>query len=92
MNLLLALVIAVQTTVDPLLGRLVGRWTGTGMVLNQPSRIEMSWSVELGGQFVRLIFRNEMPKSLFEGTRITAPWARAAIAVCGLTIPACFAR
>ena len=67
MNLLLALVFAVQTTVDPLLARLVGRWTGTGMVLNQPSRIEMSWSAELGGQFVRLTFRNEMPKSLFEG-------------------------
>jgi hypothetical protein len=67
MNLLLALVFAVQTTVDPLLMRLVGQWTGTGMVLNQPSKIEMSWSAELGGQFVRLTFRNEMPKSVFEG-------------------------
>jgi hypothetical protein len=67
MNLLLALVIALQTGVDPLLFRLVGQWIGTGTVLNQPSRIEMSWSAELGGQFVRLTFRNEMPKSLFEG-------------------------
>ena len=67
MNLLLALVLALQATVDPMLSRLVGRWSGTGTVLNQPSRIEMSWSAELGGQFVRLTFRNEMPKSLFEG-------------------------
>jgi hypothetical protein len=57
----------VQTTVDPLLARLVGQWTGAGMVLGQPSKIEMSWSAELGGQFVRLTFRNEMPTSLFEG-------------------------
>jgi hypothetical protein len=67
MNLLLALVFAMQTTVDPLMLRLVGQWTGTGMVLNQPSKIEMSWSAVLGGQFVRLTFRNEMPKALFEG-------------------------
>jgi hypothetical protein len=67
MNLLLALVFAVQATLDPLLMRLVGQWAGTGTVLNQPSRIEMSWSAELGGQFVRLTFRNEMPKSVFEG-------------------------
>ena len=67
MNLLLALILAVQTAVDPLLVRLVGRWTGTGTVVNQPSKIEMSWSAELGGQFVRLTFRNEMPKSTFEG-------------------------
>ena len=49
------------------MSRLVGQWTGTGTVLNQPSKIEMSWSAELGGQFVRLTFRNQMPKSLFEG-------------------------
>ena len=67
MHLLLALVLALQTTVDPLLSRLLGEWSGTGTVLNQPSKIEMSWSAELGGQFVRLTFRNEMPKSLFEG-------------------------
>ncbi len=67
MTLMLALVLAMQTTIDPLLSRLVGQWSGTGTVLNQPSKIEMSWSAELGGQFVRLTFRNEMPKSLFEG-------------------------
>ncbi len=67
MHLLLALVLALQTTVDPLLSRLLGEWSGTGTVLSQPSKIEMSWSAELGGQFVRLTFRNEMPKSLFEG-------------------------
>ena len=54
MNLMLALVLALQTTLDPLLSRLVGQWSGTGTVLNQPSKIEMSWSAELGGQFVRL--------------------------------------
>ena len=67
MNLLLALLFAVQATPDPLLVRLIGHWTGTGTVLNQPSKIEMVWSAELGGQFVRLAFRNEMPKSVFEG-------------------------
>ncbi len=93
MNLMLALVLTLQTTVDPLLSRLVGQWSGTGTVLNQPSKIEMSWSAVLGGQFVRLTFRNEMPKSLFEGHGITARWATlrlrsgqsAVIAVCGLT-------
>lgn len=34
MNLLLALVIAFQTNVDPLLSRFVGQWSGTGTVLN----------------------------------------------------------
>ena len=67
MHLLLALVLSLQPTADPLLSRLVGQWTGTGTVLNQPSKIEMSWSAELGGQFVRLTFRNQMPTSLFEG-------------------------
>jgi hypothetical protein len=67
MNLLLALALTLQVTVDPLLSRLVGQWSGTGTVLNQPSKIEMSWTSELGGQFVKLTFRNEMPKSVFEG-------------------------
>ena len=72
MNLLLAVTIAVvQTAADPLLSRLAGRWSGTGTVLNQPSKIDMSWSWELGGRFIRLTFRNEMgaaPKiSVFEG-------------------------
>ena len=35
MNLLLALVLAMQTTADPLLSRRVGQWSGTGTVLNQ---------------------------------------------------------
>ena len=68
MHLLLALVLlAAQPAPDPLLSRLAGQWSGTGTVLNQPSQIEMSWSWELGGQFLRLTFRNEMPKSVFEG-------------------------
>jgi hypothetical protein len=56
---------------DPLLSRLAGDWTGTGTVLEQPSRIRMSWTWELGGQFLRLAFRNEMgaaPQArVFEG-------------------------
>ena len=64
---MLSLVLAVQTASDPLLSRLAGQWSGTGTVLNQPSKIEMTWSWELGGQFLRLTFRNEMPKSVFEG-------------------------
>jgi hypothetical protein len=74
MNLLLAVTVAiavVQTGADPLLSRLAGRWSGTGTVLNQPSKIDMSWSWELGGRFIRLTFRNEMgaaPKiNVFEG-------------------------
>jgi hypothetical protein len=67
MHLMLALVLALQTTVDPLLSRFLGEWSGTGTVLSEPSKIEMSWSAELGGEFVRLTLRNEMPKSLFEG-------------------------
>ena len=67
MHLLLALALTLQVTVDPLLSRLIGQWSGTGTVLNQPSKIEMSWTSELGGQFLRLTFRNEMPKAVFEG-------------------------
>ena len=56
---------------DPLLARFAGQWSGTGTVLNQPSKIEMSWKWELGGRFMRLTFRNEMgtaPKiNVFEG-------------------------
>jgi hypothetical protein len=47
--------------------RFTGQWSGSGTVLNQPSKIAMSWTSELGGQFLRLTFRNEMPKSVFEG-------------------------
>lgn len=71
MVLLLALVVAFQVSGDSLLTRLAGKWSGTGTVLNQPSRIEMAWNWELGGQFLRLTFRNEMgvaPKiNVFEG-------------------------
>lgn len=70
MHLLLSLVIVAglaQSAQDPLLSRLAGRWSGNGTVLGQPSKIEMTWSWELGGQFLRLTFRNEMPKSVFEG-------------------------
>ena len=74
MHLLIGLALGVavlQTGTDPLLSRLAGQWTGTGTVLNQPSKIQMSWSWELGGRFMRLTFRNEMgtaPKvNVFEG-------------------------
>ena len=71
MHLLLSLALAVglvaQTGKDPLLSRLAGQWSGTGTVLNQPSKIEMTWAWELGGQFLKLSFKNEMPKAVFEG-------------------------
>jgi len=68
MHLLLSLVLlAAQPAPDPLLSRLAGQWSGTGTVLNQPSKIDMSWSWELGGQFLRLTFRNQMPTAVFEG-------------------------
>ena len=67
MNLLLALVLVFQANVDPLLSRFVGHWSGTGTVLNQPSKISTNWSWELNGQFARLTFRNEMPQATFEG-------------------------
>ena len=57
----------VQSNADPLLTRLAGHWEGSGTVLDQPSNIEITWSWELGGQFLRLTFRNQMPKSVFEG-------------------------
>ncbi len=67
MHLLLSLVFAFQVGSDPLLTRLAGQWSGTGTVLNQPSKISLTWTWELNGQFLRLTFRNEMPKSTFEG-------------------------
>jgi len=66
MHLLLSLVLTLQPG-DALFARFAGNWAGTGTVLNQPSTISMSWTWELGGQFLRLTFRNEMPKSTFEG-------------------------
>lgn len=71
MHLLLTLALLVQAAPDSLLGRLAGKWSGTGTVLNQPAKIEMEWSWELDGRFLKLTFRNEMgtaPKvTLFEG-------------------------
>ena len=60
-----------QAGTDPLLSRLAGQWTGAGTVLNQPAKIQMAWSRELGGQFLKLSFRNEMGTAptinVFEG-------------------------
>lgn len=74
MPILLAFVLAaglLQTGADPLLSRLAGSWSGTGTVLKQPSAIQMTWSWELGGRFIKLAFRNDMgtaPKiNVFEG-------------------------
>lgn len=67
MRLLIALVLLTQANGDTLLNRLAGDWAGTGTVLNQPSKISITWNWELGGQFLRLSFRNEMPKATFEG-------------------------
>ena len=48
MHLLLALIVlagtVVQTGKDPLLARLEGNWSGTGVVLNQPSQISLTWT------------------------------------------------
>lgn len=71
--LLLALIarFEAQTGTDPLLSRLVGTWAGTGTVLNQPAKIEMEWTWQLNGQFLKLSFKNQMgtaPKiTVFEG-------------------------
>ena len=70
MHLLLSFVLIIgfaQSGQDPLLSRLAGQWSGNGTVLNQPSKISITWTWELGGQFLRLSFRNEMPKAAFEG-------------------------
>lgn len=67
MHLLLSLVLVLQSAPDPLLARFAGQWSGTGTVLNQPSKISITWTWELGGQFLKLTFRNEMPKTTFEG-------------------------
>src|SRR5262245_16509045 len=78
MHLLLTLVLAFpfdspalaqggQAGTDTLLTRFAGHWSGTGIVLGQPSKISIAWTWELSGQFLRLTFRNDMPKSTFEG-------------------------
>ena len=33
-----------------------GRWAGTGIILGQPSRVQMEWAAVLDGRFVRLTF------------------------------------
>jgi hypothetical protein len=62
---------AAQTADDPLLVQLAGAWSGQGMVLGMPARLEMEWTWTLNRQFLRLTFRNVMgdaPKSrVFEG-------------------------
>jgi hypothetical protein len=71
MHLLLAFIVVMgtvfQTGKDPLLARFEGAWSGSGVVLNQPSQISLTWTWELSGQFLRLAFRNQMPKTTFEG-------------------------
>lgn len=67
MQLLMALALMFQVSADTLLTRFAGQWTGTGTVLNQPAKIAITFTPELGGQFLRLTFRNEMPKTTFEG-------------------------
>ena len=73
MHLLLALVLFLQANTDALLARFAGAWSGSGTVLNQPAKISMSWSLDLDGQFMRLAFRNEMPKTTFEGLAYYRP-------------------
>jgi len=75
MHLLLSVVFALQLGSDTLLTRFAGQWSGMGTVLNQPSKISLTWTWELGGQFLRLTFRNEMPKSTFEGHAYYRPVA-----------------
>lgn len=67
MAMLLALGLWTQIGRDPLLSRLAGEWIGSGTVLNQPAKIQLEWAWELGGQFLRLTFKNEMPSTVFEG-------------------------
>jgi hypothetical protein len=59
--------VILQSGADPFLARFAGVWTGTGIVLNQPSQISLAWTWELSGQFLRLTFKNQMPKATFEG-------------------------
>ena len=39
-----------------LLVELEGRWEGTGVILGQPSRVQMEWARTLDARFVRLTF------------------------------------
>jgi hypothetical protein len=65
--LLLTLVLAAQVSADAFLARYAGQWSGNGTVLGQPSKISINWTWELNGQFLKLTFRNQMPKQTFEG-------------------------
>jgi hypothetical protein len=40
--------------------RLVGVWTGTGTVLNQPASVRLEWAWALDRQFLKLTFGNDM--------------------------------
>lgn len=54
-----------------ILGRLVGRWAGSGTILGQASTIELQWTPVLDGKFVRLTHTSRIgvaPKTtVFEG-------------------------
>ena len=79
-HLLLALVLGCGLQPSgPLLSRLAGQWTGTGTVSISRRRSQMSWSLELGGQFHATdVPQNEMPKTMFEGSCVyRAHWRRA---------------
>ena len=83
MHLLLLLVLiagfGAQTGTDPLLSRFVGTWTGAGTVLNQPATIEMEWTWQLDGQFLKLLFKNHIGTAptitVFEGHAYYRPLA-----------------
>jgi len=51
MHLLLSLVLAFQVSSDTLLTRFAGQWSGTGTVLNQPSRFRSPGRRSLTGSF-----------------------------------------
>jgi hypothetical protein len=60
-------------TLPPVVNALIGDWRGTGTVTGRAADITMQWSLDLGGAFVHLRFRNVMaadadrPAQLFEG-------------------------
>lgn len=74
-HLLLSMLLFVQANADPLLAHFVGAWSGTGIVLNQPATVSLTWSWELDGQFAKITFKNEMPKQTFEGHAYYRPTA-----------------
>lgn len=48
-----------ESELPPALEALVGEWEGEGALMGSPARFSMNWSVQLGGRFVRLEFRNQ---------------------------------